>query len=54
MIRWSTISKSSVCRIITIYRPEKYNVDAKAIKGMARDLQMEFHPDKSGDESELK
>lgn len=35
-------------------RPEKYNVDAQTIKAMARDLQMEFHPDKCGDESELK
>ena len=41
-------------RIVGSFRPEKYGVDRDNIKNMARDLQMEFHPDKSASESELK
>lgn len=37
-----------------LLRPEGYKVNGELIKNMARDLQKEFHPDKCGDESELK
>ena len=35
-------------------RPENYKVDPDIIKAMARDLQKEFHPDKSGEQEDLK
>jgi DnaJ-domain-containing protein 1 len=33
--------------------PEQYNIDAKTIKNMAKDLQKEFHPDRFSEEGNV-